>query len=203
MPPDAFRDIRLGTVTKQQLGCPWASTPREGGSGTFSELTPRGLPGSLDPQPLPECKPRGGSAKTTPEPIHGAEGRSEAGHGSHLASAVRSEEQQQERTEERERTQRCCCRARATSTEAPGDPRQLRAWNSKAGLVAPSSCSRASWSFPNRAAGLALPSPPHSEPGEVVCEGDQRRRGAPGAPHWFSPPSLQRQGQTSGASVIL
>ena len=77
MPPDAFRDIRLGTVTKQQLGCPWASTPREGGSGTFSELTLRGLPGSLDPQPLPECKPRGGSAKTTPEPIHGAEGRSE------------------------------------------------------------------------------------------------------------------------------
>lgn len=167
MPPDAFRDIRLGTVTKQQLGCPWASTPREGGSGTFSELTLRGLPGSLDPQPLPECKPRGGSAKTTPEPIHGAEGWSEVKNTEatwpqqyKVRSSSRGED-----GGERDKTQPWCCRARATSTEAPGDPRQLRAWNSKVGLVAPSSCSWASWSFPNRAAGLALPSPPHSEPG--------------------------------------
>lgn len=182
----------------------WGQHPQRGGSGTSSELTLRGLPGPLDPQPLPECKPRGGSAKRTPEPTRGAEGRSEIQNtGTTWPQQYQVRSSSGENGEDSERKSDAGAAERATSTEAPSDPRQLRAWNSKAGLVAPSSCSWASWSFPNRAAGFARPSPTRSQ-GEGVCE-TSAGEGPLAPPHRSSPPSSssQRQGQTSGASVIL
>lgn len=79
--PDALKDTVLGTVTKQQLGCPYSLCPRVGGPGAFSELTLGG------PQTLPECIPHGGS-KTNPRTHKGTEEWSEV-------STVRHKKQQQ------------------------------------------------------------------------------------------------------------